>query len=465
MYLDIVSLLLIMSLGLLIMCFIPQHEVGMVRSFSLALCLVTLLAVLQMWWCFDASGHSIQMLVILSRSHLCFGVDAMGLSLLLLTASLFPIIIMLLRTTAGFLTFILLEILLLGALSILDLLGFYVLFEATLILLFLLIGRYPYGSLDAAYKIVMYTMAGSLVLLPMLLCMYSESGTTNLLYLISAASSEMGAGDMRQMILGWGMLLVFAIKIPLMPVHLWLPEAHVSAPTAGSVLLAGVLLKLGGLGFIRFMLPTVPVFCVSVFPLVACLCLVSFVFSSLSTLRQVDLKKIVAYSSIAHMSLVTLAIFSQSEMSVFSATFMMVAHGVVSPALFLLVGLLYDRAHTKFLLYFSGLQAEMPIWSTLFLVFTLANLSFPLFPNFIAEMLCLVSLFAVHELYAYVFCVCQVLGAGYGFWAFNRVVHGVKFAHPKGKATYAFVDLSRTEWMLVLPLLIGVLWLGFKPMP
>jgi NADH:ubiquinone oxidoreductase subunit 4 (subunit M) len=241
-----------------------------------------------------------------------------------------------------------------------------------------------------------------------------------------------------------------------MPLHLWLPEAHVAAPTAGSVLLAGVLLKLGGIGFLRFMLPVVPEFSVQVFPLVSCLCLMSFLFSTLSTLRQIDLKKIVAYSSIAHMSLVTLAIFSQSEFSAWSSTFMMIAHGLVSPALFLVVGMLYERAHTKFILYFSGLGASMPVGSTLFFIFSLANLAFPLFPNFIAEMLCLVSLFAVHELLAYVFCICQVLGAAYGFWAFNRVVHGM----PRGAA---ISDVSRTEFHTVLPLLIGVIWLGLKP--
>ena len=167
------------------------------------------------------------------------------------------------------------------------------------------------------------------------------------------------------------------------------------------------------------------------------------------------------------MSIVTLAIFSQSEFSAYSSSFMMIAHGLVSPALFLIVGILYDRAHTKYILYFSGLGASMPIGSTLFFLFTLGNLSFPLFPNFIAEMLCLVSIFAVHELRKLVthqpstmlhqwwFCICQVLGAAYGFWAFNRVVHGM----PRGPA-----DVTRTEFHTVLPLLIGVVWLGIKPM-
>ena len=315
----------------------------------------------------------------------------------------------------------------------------------------------------------------------------------------------------RQLILGWGLFLVFAVKIPLLPVHLWLPEAHVAAPTAGSVLLAGVLLKLGGIGFIRFMIPILPTFTASIFPLVCCMCLASFLFSTLSTIRQIDLKKIVAYSSIGHMAMITLAIFSMSEYSAYNATFMMVAHGLVSPCLFLLVGLLYDRYHTKFLLYFTGLGAHMPIFSIFFFLCTLANLSFPLFPNFIAEFLCLTSIFSVHSLYAYIFCVCQVLGTVASFWAFNRIIHGMPFSLPNiqtGLSAAAVSaagipgaqgapgsnnheghnvegshvpsqitvnapmlqytrwagPLSRLEVSLVLPLMIGIIWLGVKPM-
>jgi proton-translocating NADH-quinone oxidoreductase chain M len=312
-------------------------------------------------------------------------------------------------------------------------------------------------------------MAGSLVLLPVIFLIYSEQGSTNLLSLTTAeftfsraANNEGGVGGneisgSRQLLLGWGMLIVFAAKIPLMPVHLWLPEAHVAAPTAGSVLLAGVLLKLGGLGFIRFMIPILPNFTAWVFPLVCTMCLCSFLFSTLSTIRQVDLKKIVAYSSIAHMALVTLSIFSISEFSTYASTFMMVAHGLVSPGLFLLVGVLYERCHTKFLLYFSGLGNHMPVFTVCFFLLTCANLSFPLSPNFVAEVLCLVSLFAVHELYAFIFCVAQVLGAVYAFWAFNRIIHGVSTSN-------GVMDLTRFEFNLVLPIMIGVFWLGIKPL-
>jgi len=451
---SILYMLALFSFSIVILTLLPTHSILTLRVCSLLSSFVPLIYSLLFWMQFDASGHNLQFITYLPQLHLCFGIDAVGLSLLLLTALIFPICIMLLRTATGFITFLTLELLIIGALLVLDLLGFYILFEATLILLFLIIARYPYGNMKAAYLIVIYTAACSLIMLPVIFAFYSMTGSTNLLTLITTSYPNNSS-----ILLGWGLLLVFGVKIPLMPVHLWLPEAHVAAPTAGSVLLAGVLLKLGGLGIIRYLIPICPTFTIYVFPLIATLCLSSFVFASLSTIKQIDLKKIVAYSSIAHMSLVTLAIFSQSEFSITASTYMMIAHGLVSPALFFLVGALYDRTHTKFVVYFKGLGVTMPIFSTLFFIFTLANLSFPLFPNFIAEVLCLGSLFAVHESMTYLFCINQVLSAAYGFFAMARIVSGV----PSNTTSYN--DLSRMEFFVLLPLLIGVLWLGLKPMP
>ena len=462
---SLLTMLALFSASIVILSLIPYHSIALIRLWSLFSSFIPVFYSILLWQSFDASGHGLQLLTYLPQLHLCFGVDAVGLSLIVLTACIFPICIMLLRTASGLITFLVLELLILGALMVLDLLGFYILFEATLLLLFLIIARYPYGNLKAAYFIVVYTAACSLVMLPVLFTFYSVTGSTNLLTLITYSSKplsllESGQGNQLEFILGWGLLLVFGVMIPLMPVHLWLPEAHVAAPTAGSVLLAGVLLKLGGLGFIRFLIPICPTFSVYVFPLIATLCIISFLFASLSTIKQVDLKKIVAYSSIAHMSLVTLAIFSQSEYSATASTFMMVAHGLVSPALFFLVGALYERSHTKFVLYFKGLGVTMPVFSVMFFLFTLANLSFPLFPNFIAEVLCLGSLLAVHESMAYVFCANQVLSAAYGFFAMVRIVTGVPI-----KLGNTHLDLSRMEFSILVPLLIGVLWLGLKPMP
>lgn len=444
---------------LTIACFY-NGNIKLFRTLSLAISFIPLFWSLYLWSLYDGSGNQFQMVCNLSRLHLSFGIDAVGLSLIVLTCALFPLCLVLMRTFTGIMTFLLLEIVILGSLTVLDLLGFYILFEASLILLFLLIARTPYGSIDAAYKIVLFTMAGSLILLPVIFMLYSEQGSTNLLLL--TLSSDSDVSSTRQLLLGWGMLAVFAVKIPLMPVHLWLPAAHVASPTAGSILLAGVLLKLGGLGFLRYMIPILPNFTAWVFPLICTMCLCSFLFSTLSTIRQVDLKKIVAYSSIAHMALVTLSIFAMSEFSTYASTFMMIAHGLVSPGLFLLVGILYERTHTKFLLYFSGLGNHMPIFTICFFLLSCANLSFPLSPNFIAEVLCLASLFAVHELYAFIFCVAQVLGAVYAFWAFNRVMHGT-YTPVFSKKGEGVMDLTRFEFSLVLPILLSVFWLGIKP--
>lgn len=476
---SIVSFLGFFAFLVLLVSLIPASHTMLFRQVSLAVSFLPLFWSVALWLSFDASGQTFQFLSYSERLHLSFGVDSVGLSLVILTAALFPLCLVLMRTNTGVITFLGLEVVILGALLVLDLLGFYILFEASLILLFLLIARTPYGSLDAAYKIVLYTMAGSLIFLPMIFLLYSECGSTNLLVLtvaqgsVDTLSTSVGNSLLtldRQMLVGWGLFTVFAIKIPLMPFHLWLPEAHVAAPTAGSVLLAGVLLKLGSLGFLRYMLPIVPAFTVAIFPLIACICMASFVFSTLSTIRQIDLKKVVAYSSIGHMAMLSLAVFSFSEHSTFAATYLMIAHGIVSPGLFLLVGLLYERAHTKFIHYFSGLGLLMPVFSIVFFLLTCANLSFPLFPNFIAEMLCLVSLFAVHEVYAFVFTVAQVLGATYAFYTFNRVVHGIIITSTNNSSTVggpqegAYCDLSRKEVGLLLPFMVGVFWLGLKPM-
>lgn len=470
----LVSLLVIFAFLIALLYVVPVVNIKLFRVLSLIFSFVPLFWSLYLWWGYDGSGNTFQYIYHLPNLHLSLGVDATGLALVILTSAIFPLCIALMSTITGIMTFLLLELLILGSLLVLDLLFFYIFFEGTLILLFLLIARPDkltlnsfnkhsigdYTTIDAAYKIMLYTAFGSLLFLPVIFILYSTYGTTNVL-LLTCSGDTLLSVDL-QMLLGWGLFLVFAVKIPLIPLAAWLPEAHVAAPTAGSVLLAGVLLKLGGIGIIRYLIPIFPAFVVKIFPIIAVVCIVSFLFSTLSTLRQVDLKKIVAYSSIAHMALVTLAIFSMSEHSVVSSTFMMVAHGLVSPGLFLLVGFLYERSHTKYLPYLTGLGSHMPIYAILFFLLTLANAGMPLFPNFIGELFCLMSVFAVHSLYAYVFCISQVFTAVYSFWTFNRVVHGYN-SNVLG-TRLSVVDLSRREFALMLPILIGVFWLGLKPM-
>jgi proton-translocating NADH-quinone oxidoreductase chain M len=468
----ILSLLIVFSVSIIGLLLIPLNSFNNFRIYSLFVSFIPLLWCIWLLMLYDGSGQTFQLLCHIPMIHLSVGIDVVGLSLIILTSIIFPICVMLMRTIWGIITMLLLELIILGSLLILDLLTFYIFFESSLILLYLLIARPEkltniqyvkhynsnYSTIDAAYKIVLYTMVGSLLFLPVIFILYSNCGSTNLLILICSNNPTFNVSQ--QMFLGCGLFAIFAIKIPLIPVHLWLPEAHVSAPTGGSVLLAGVLLKLGGIGIIRYLIPILPVFVIKIFPIIVVMCVLSFLFSTLSTIRQIDLKKIVAYSSIAHMSLVTFTIFSMSEHSVTSSTFMMVAHGLVSPALFLLVGYLYERSGTKYLPYLTGLGSHMPIFAILFFILTLANLSFPLFPNFIAEVLCLLSLFAVHSLYSYVFCISQVLAAIYGFWTFNRIMHGYNSILLKN---VLITDLTRREFSIILPLLILIFLLGLKP--
>ena len=345
---------------------------------------------------------------------------------------------------------------LLAVWTILDLLAFYVLYESVLIPMFLLIGLA--GSrqrkIRAAYQLVLYTLFGSLLMLPCLLLMYSETGTTNL-ELIYAYDWSFE----RQRILWWGFFFAFAVKIPMVPLHLWLPEAHVEASTAGSVLLAGVLLKLGSYGFLRFLLPLFPDATIFYGPLVLTMSLIALIYASLTTLRQVDLKKIIAYSSVAHMNLVTLALFSLNDLGTMAASFLMLSHGVVSPALFLCVGMLYDRHHTKLLKYLGGSAATMPVFTIFFFFFTLANMALPLSPNFIAEFLALCGVFAYHSWATVLALISVILAAVYSLWAYARVAHGL----PKNAYIKYVCDLCRREFWCLFPLLWITIWWGLKP--
>jgi len=350
----------------------------------------------------------------------------------------------------------LLESMLLATWTILDLLTFYVLYESILIPMFLLVGLGGSRSrkIRAAYQLVLYTLFGSLFMLPCLLFIYSETGTTNLELLYQYQWSI----D-KQLVLWWGLFMAFAVKIPMVPLHLWLPEAHVEASTAGSVLLAGVLLKLGSYGFLRFCIPLFPEASRFYSPFVLTLSLIALIYTSLTTLRQVDLKKIIAYSSIAHMNMIMLSLFSLNECGSMAAMFMMLSHGVVSPALFLCVGVLYDRYHTKLLKYLGGTANTMPLFSIMFLLFSLGNMALPLFPNFIAEFLTLCGVYAYHTWAMLIACTSMVLSAAYSLWAYARVVHGL----PKPQYMHYMCDICRREFWTFVPLLLITIWWGFKP--
>ena len=457
-------------IGALVICLLPTQQHQFQKIVALATTLYTLGCSLRLWAAFQPwAPEPFQQVFGLTAGwqgylwvRLEFGLDGLSLWMVLLTAALMPLAVLCSwmtqqRHNQAFMALLLvLETALLAAFTSLDLMGFYVLYESALLPMFLLIGLG--GSrprkVRAAYLLVLYTLVGSLAMLPCVLLMYSQTGTTSFLLLAHHAPSAS-----LQLLLWWGLFLAFAVKVPMMPVHLWLPEAHVEASTAGSVLLAGVLLKLGTYGFLRFNLPLLPQASAYYGPLVMTLSLIGLVYASLTTLRQVDLKKLVAYSSVAHMNVVVLALFTMSDLGAVGSAFLMLAHGVASPAMFLCVGAMYDRAHTKALKYLGGAATAMPLFSCMFLLFSLANLALPLTPNFVAEFLCLCSVFG-HNIWALIFALVGViLSAVYTMWAYARVVHGM----PKPLAFAAMADLNRREFWTFVPLVLVASWWGLKP--
>ena len=455
--------------GALFIWLTPKASHAHHRTWALIFTFISFIFSLMLWAHFDLAALSFQHVMAIQVSwkgtiwlSCPFGIDGFSLWMIILTTALFPLCVIcswntLWRSSQEFMVILLiLESMLLCVWSVLDLLAFYVFYESVLIPMFLLIAIA--GSRDrkikAAYQLVLYTLFGSLLFLPCLLSIYTQYGTTNLELLYQQNTSI----D-RQLVLWWGFFFAFAVKIPMVPLHLWLPEAHVEASTAGSVILAGVLLKLGGFGFLRLCLPLLPYACQYYSPLIYILSLIALIYTSLTTLRQVDLKKIIAYSSVAHMSLVMLALFSFNDLSYIASMFFMLSHGIISPALFLCVGFLYDRHHTKLLKYLGGASYTMPLWSIFFFFFTLANMAMPLFPSFIAEFLCLTGVFATHSIAAILAFPGMIFAAAYSLWAYARVVHGL----PKPNYITSMSDLCRREVYTLIPLVVISLWLGFKP--
>ena len=350
----------------------------------------------------------------------------------------------------------LISFLLLIIFSCLDLLAFYVFFEAILIPMYLLIGLW--GSRErkirAVYLFFFYTLVGSLLMLIGILYIYSKFGTFNLelLFAYSLTFEE-------QCWLWLAFFFSFASKVPLFPFHIWLPEAHVEAPTIGSVLLAGIMLKLGIYGFIRFSLTLFPDGCLFFSPLIYWLCTTGIIYASLSAVRQTDLKRIVAYSSIAHMNLVVLGIFSFNIIGLEGAVLQSISHGFVSGAMFLLIGMLYEKYHSRTLYYYGGLAQTMPVYSILLFFFTIANIAVPGTSSFVGEFILLLGIYKTNMLCCIVGSVGIILCGIYSLWTYNRIVFGnLKTIH-----TSEFNDLNFREFSILVPLLILVLFMGIYP--
>ena len=353
-------------------------------------------------------------------------------------------------------TLLFLDLLLLCVFCTLDILLFYIFFESILIPMYLMIGIW--GSRErkirAVYLFFFYTLLGSLCMLLALLYIYSKFGTFNYEYIYFSKFS-----CKEQYWLWLAFFLSFASKIPLFPFHVWLPEAHVEAPTAGSVLLAGILLKLGVYGFLRFNLNLFPEASFFFSPLVYILSIIGIIYTSMSALRQTDMKRIVAYSSVAHMNLVTLGIFSFNILGTEGSLIQSISHGFVSGAMFLLIGILYARYHSRFVYYFSGLTHTMPLYSSFFFLFTMANIALPGTSSFIGEFLLLAGLFRTNFLSCFFATLGVILCGCYSLWLYNRIC----FGNLNVQNTTLFTDLNIREFTLLLPLLLLVIIIGVYP--
>jgi len=351
---------------------------------------------------------------------------------------------------------LLIELLLLLVFSVLDLLLFYVFFEAILIPMFILIGIW--GSrerkLRAVYLLLFYTLFGSVLMLLGILYLYTTVGTLNLEYLLSCNFSFN-----EEYWLWLAFFLSFASKIPMFPFHIWLPEAHVEAPTVGSVILAGILLKLGVFGFLHFSLTLFPHASFYFSPLIYILSICGIIYASFSAIRQTDFKRIIAYSSVSHMNLVTLGIFSFNVIGLEGSIMQSISHGFVSSAMFFMIGILYDRYHSRLLYYYGGLVHMMPVYSGLFLAFTMANIALPGTSSFVGEFLLLLGIFKINILASIFGALGVILCGAYSLWLYNRLI----FGNLKISYTIYFKDLDLRELSILMPLLIFVFIMGIYP--
>jgi proton-translocating NADH-quinone oxidoreductase chain M len=451
-------------IGSFFILFITKENIILIRNIALNSSLITFVASAILWVSFDSFVIKFQFVTKiqwLSTLNLNFvlGIDGIGLLFVVLTSLIFPICILsswknIQKNIKEYMILLLImESLLILVFTILDLLLFYIFFESILIPMFLMIGIW--GSrrrkIRASYLLFFYTLLGSVLMLVAIMSIYLQVGSTDYQTLLLVNFNEV-----KQKFLWLGFFLSFASKIPMIPVHIWLPEAHVEAPTTGSVLLAGILLKMGGYGFIRFSIPLFPYASLYFTPLVYMIATISLIYTSLTAVRQTDLKRIIAYASIAHMNLIILGLFSLNIQGIEGSLMQMISHGIVSSALFLCVGVVYDRYHTRLLKYYSGMVLVMPVFISIFLFFTFANTALPGTCNFVGEILLFVGIFQDNILITIFTAISIVLSGAYSLWLFNRIAYGnLKTQHIRD-----FTDISKREFHVLLPLIFLTVFLG-----
>jgi NADH-quinone oxidoreductase subunit M len=458
----VLSIMLAIPMVAAALCLFVRAELA--RPIALGATLANFILGVVLWISYDPAGAQWQF----TESAQLFGpigwklgIDGISLTLIMLSVFLMPICIgaswnsIQKRVGEYMAAFLLMETLMIGVFAAQDLLLFYIFFEAGLIPMYLIIGIW--GGQDriyASYKFFLYTLLGSVVMLIAMLWMIQFAGTADIPTLLNTDFPVQA-----QTLLWLAFFASFAVKMPMWPVHTWLPDAHVQAPTAGSVILAGVLLKMGGYGFLRFSLPMFPEASASFIPLVFGLSMVAVVYTSLVALVQQDMKKLIAYSSVAHMAIVTVGLFTFNQQGIEGAIIVMLSHGLVSGALFLCVGVIYDRLHTREISRYGGISVNMPKYALLFMLFTMASVGLPGTSGFVGEFLSLAGAYKVSTWATLIATTGIILGAGYMLYLYRRIAFG-----PQVNADAAAMqDIDGREMWLLAPIAIVVLWMGVYP--
>ncbi|MGE0025419.1 MAG: NADH-quinone oxidoreductase subunit M [Hyphomicrobium sp.] len=452
--------------GAVFMAVLPREALGNIRYTALWTTLATFAVSLLIWLEFDPATAGFQFVEErewMGPIKYKMGVDGISMLFVILTTFLMPLCILASweaiedRVKEYMIAFLVLEALMIGVFCALDLVLFYLFFEGGLIPMFLIIGIWGgKRRVYASFKFFLYTFLGSVLMLLAMMAMYWHAGTTD----ISTLMQTKFPPDL-QVWLWVAFFASFAVKMPMWPVHTWLPDAHVEAPTAGSVILAGILLKMGGYGFLRFSLPMFPDASADLAPFVFALSVIAIVATSLIALVQEDMKKLIAYSSVAHMGFVTMGIFTFTQQGIDGAIFQMLSHGLISSALFLCVGVVYDRLHTREIAAYGGIVERMPVYAAIFMVFTMANVGLPGTSGFIGEFLTLLSAFKDNTYVAFFATTGVILSAAYALYLYRRVVFGVL----EKPALKALADVSPREIAILMPLVLLTLLFGFYPAP
>jgi NADH-quinone oxidoreductase subunit M len=455
--------------GALFIAFLHEDEAGVrnARWVALWTTLITFAISLLLLWRFDPSSADFQFVEkrpwLGGAINYSMGVDGISLPFVILTTALMPITIVASwtaiqrRVREYMIAFLVLQTLMVGTFCALDLVLFYLFFEGGLIPMFLIIGVWGGPRrVYASFKFFLYTLLGSVLMLLAIMAMYWDAGTTDIPTLLHHAFPR------SLQTWAWlAFLASFAVKMPMWPVHTWLPDAHVEAPTAGSVILAAILLKMGGYGFLRFSLPMFPQASQDLAPLIYALSVIAIIYTSLVALVQEDMKKLIAYSSVAHMGFVTMGIFAVTAQGIAGGIFQMISHGIVSAALFLCVGVIYDRVHTREIAAYGGLVNRMPLYAFVFLVFTLANVGLPGTSGFVGEFLSLLGTFRVNTWVATLATLGTILSAAYALWLYRKIIFG-KLEKP---SLFNIRDLGWREAVIFAPLVILTIILGVYPKP